>query len=385
MTAVVQNGTGQNRYYFDYNASTPIDQEVLDEMLPYLQNHYGNPSSSHWATHTIKDAVDLARSRVAGLLGCKPQEIVFTSGGSESNNFAIKGAYFANRHRGNHIVTTKIEHPSVLSPCAFLESIGARVTYVDVDQYGRVHQDDIAAAIAADTILVSVMHANNETGTIQPLHEIAKITRSRGILLHSDAAQSAGKIAVKADALQADLITIAGHKMYAPKGIGALFVKEGTELTPHIHGANHESGRRAGTENVPYIVGLGKAAELAAALHDQIRIKELNDLLWRKLSDTFHDQIVLNGHPEERLPNTLNVSFIGKTGQELLDWVPEIAATTGSACHTGDEDISPVLKAMNVSPDIAAGTVRFSIGRYTTIDDIEHASALIKERLLERE
>jgi cysteine desulfurase len=373
--------TEQNHIYLDYNASTPIDPEVLEEMLPFLTSYYGNPSSSHWASEKINVAIDLARQRIAKLLNCKTSEIVFTSGGSESNNHAIKGTYFANRHHGNHIITTKIEHPSVRNPCVFLESIGAKVTYLDVDAYGLVDLSDLAAAVTKDTILVSVMHANNEVGTVQPLQEIAEITSSRGIILHTDAAQSLGKIDVNWDEMNVNLLTVAGHKLYAPKGVGALIIREGTLLTPHNHGASHEMGRRAGTENVPFIVGLGKAAEMAYTRKDHQEIQTLSNLFWKKLADAFKDRIVMNGHPNKRLPNTLNVSFIGMTGQEILAKIPEIAATTGSACHTGSIEMSPVLKAMKLSPEVAAGTVRFSIGRYTTVNEIEKACALIIDRI----
>ncbi|NOU68634.1 aminotransferase class V-fold PLP-dependent enzyme [Paenibacillus sp. LMG 31461] len=375
------NETVQDRIYLDYNASTPIDPEVLEEMLPFLTSYYGNPSSSHWASEKIKVAIDLARQRIGKLLDCKTSEIVFTSGGSESNNHAIKGSYFANRHRGNHIITTKVEHPSVLNPCVFLESIGTKVTYLDVDAYGLVDLSDLTAAITKDTILVSIMHANNEVGTVQPLQEIAQITSRRGIILHTDAAQSLGKIEVNWDEMNVNLLTVAGHKLYAPKGVGALIIREGTEITPHNHGASHEVGRRAGTENVPFIVGLGKAADIAHRRNDHQEIQTLSNLFWKKLSDAFKDRIVRNGHPEKRLPNTLNVSFIGMIGEEILAKIPEIAATTGSACHTGSIEMSPVLKAMKLSPEVAAGTVRFSIGRYTTENEIERACAMIIDRI----
>ncbi|MBD3919252.1 cysteine desulfurase [Paenibacillus sp. PR3] len=370
------------RIYLDYNASTPIDPRVLEEMMPYLTGYYGNPSSSHWASANIHEAIQLARSRVANLIGCDPSEIIFTSGGSESDNYAIKGTYFANRHRGNHIITTTIEHPAILNPCAYLESLGAEVTYLDVDVYGRVNPADVAAAITSDTILVSVMHANNETGTVQPIREIGQITRERGVIFHTDAAQSVGKIDARVTDLNVDLLTIAGHKLYAPKGIGALYIRRGTPIDSYIHGAGHESGRRAGTENVPYMVALGKACDIASNKDDLMRIQSLSARFWTRISDTFHDRIVLNGHPDEKLPNTLNVSFKGMIGQDILDQVPEIAATTGSACHTGSIQLSPVLKAMNVDPAIGAGTVRFSIGRFTTDEEIEQACDLLRDRLI---
>lgn len=258
------------------------------------------------------------------------------------------------------------------------------MTYLDVDAYGRVNPADVAAAITNETILVSVMHANNETGTIQPIREIGQITRERGVIFHTDAAQSVGKIDTIVSELNVDLLTIAGHKLYAPKGIGALYVRRGTPIDSFVHGAGHESGRRAGTENVPYMVALGKACEIVSRKQDQQRIQSLADRFWSRLSDTFQDRIVLNGHPDEKLPNTLNVSFIGRIGQEILDLVPEIAATTGSACHTGSIQLSPVLKAMKVDPAIGAGTVRFSMGRFTTEEEIEQACDLLKDRLIEK-
>lgn len=253
--AAVQQTAALNKIYLDYNASTPIAPEVLQEMQPYFQEFYGNPSSDHWAAHSVKEAIDLARSRVASLLGCYPDEVIFTSGGSESNNHALKGVYYALRERGNHIITTMVEHPSVLNPCAF---------YVKVDARGRVSPDDIEQAINDRTILISVMHANNEVGTIQPIEEISEIAKKHHIVFHTDAAQSVGKIPVKVNKLGVDLLSIAGHKLYAPKGIGALFVRKKTPFEPYIHGGGQEFGMRAGTENVPYIVALGKAAELAS-------------------------------------------------------------------------------------------------------------------------
>ncbi|MDR6552649.1 cysteine desulfurase family protein [Paenibacillus qinlingensis] len=375
-----QNKDAKSRIYLDYNASTPIDPAVIEEMLPYVYGHFGNPSSSHWASEKLEEAIHLARHRIAVSIGCHPNEVVFTSGGSESNNHAIKGVYFANKHRGNHIITTKIEHPSVLQPCAFLESLGARVTYLDVDAYGIVDLEQLQAAITDETILVSIMHANNETGTVQSIQEIAEITRRHGVLLHTDAAQSIGKIDVNWHDMGVDLMTLAGHKLYAPKGVGALIIKEGTAVTPHNHGASHESGRRAGTENVPYIVGLGKAIELAYSRDNIADTLALTNLMWERLSEAFQSRIRRNGHPDQRLPNTLNVSFLDRIGQEILAQIPEIAATTGSACHTGSSAMSPVLKAMELTPEVAAGTVRFSVGRYTTMEEIERACALIVER-----
>jgi len=379
--AAVQQTAALNKIYLDYNASTPIAPEVLQEMQPYFQEFYGNPSSNHWAAHSVKEAIDLARSRVASLLGCYPDEVIFTSGGSESNNHALKGVYYALRERGNHIITTMVEHPSVLNTCAFLERMGAEVTYVKVDARGRVSPDDIEQAINDRTILISVMHANNEVGTIQPIEEISEIAKKHHIVFHTDAAQSVGKIPVKVNKLGVDLLSIAGHKLYAPKGIGALFVRKKTPFEPYIHGGGQEFGMRAGTENVPNIVALGKAAELASQYPDSKKIRELRDYFWERLFSCYGNNIQLNGHPENGLPNTLNVSFIGMDGSEILKLLPEIAASTGSACHSGKTTISPVLRAMKISERIGRGAIRFSLGRYTTKQEIDQAMALLEERI----
>lgn len=379
--AAVQQTAELNKIYLDYNASTPIAPEVLQEMQPYFQEFYGNPSSDHWAAHSVKEAIDLARSRVASLLGCHPDEVIFTSGGSESNNHALKGVYYALRERGNHIITTTVEHPSILNPCAFLERMGAEVTYVKVDARGRVSPDDIEQAINDRTILISVMHANNEVGTIQPIEEISEIAKKHHIVFHTDAAQSVGKIPVKVYKLGVDLLSIAGHKLYAPKGIGALYVRRKTPIEPYIHGGGQEFGMRAGTENVPYIVALGKAAELASQYPDSKKIRELRDYFWERLFSCYGNNIQLNGHPENGLPNTLNVSFIGMDGSEILKLLPEIAASTGSACHSGKTTISPVLRAMKISERIGRGAIRFSLGRYTTKQEIDQAMALLEERI----
>ncbi|MBP1699232.1 MAG: cysteine desulfurase, partial [Deltaproteobacteria bacterium] len=299
----------RQQIYLDFNASTPIAPEVADAMKPFLSQHFGNPSSQHWAGIPAKEAVERARQQVAELLECSPDEIVFTSGGSESNNHAIKGVFFALREKGTHVITTQIEHPAVINPCRFLEKFGAEVTFVPVDRHGEVDPQDIQKAITPRTILITVMHANNEVGTIQPIEEISKIARERGIVFHTDAAQSVGKIVTKVDDLTVDLLSIAGHKVYAPKGIGALYIRKGTPIEPLIHGAGHELGRRAGTENVLLIVGLGKACEVAKRYVDDDRICTMRDRFWKLLQDNFGEKVVLNGHPLHRLPNTLNVSF----------------------------------------------------------------------------
>jgi cysteine desulfurase len=368
----------ERRIYLDYNASTPIAAEVAEAMRPFLSQHFGNPSSHHWAGEPAKEAVEHARRQVADLLECLPTEIVFTSGGSESNNHAIKGVFFASKKKGNHIITTQIEHPAVINPCRFLEKLGAVVTYAGVDQYGRVNPEEIEKTITAKTILISVMHANNEVGTIQPIEEISKITRKHGILFHTDAAQSVGKIETKVDKLGVDLLSIAGHKLYAPKGVGALYIREGTPIEPLIHGAGHESGRRAGTENVLLTVGLGKACEIARKYLNDVKIRDLRDRFWNLIQEIFGSGIVLNGHPTDRLPNTLNISFVGKIGEEILSRLDEVAASTGAACHSGSVELSPVLKAMGVSPEVGMGAIRFSLGRLTTFQDLESVVQLLK-------
>jgi len=356
--------------YLDHNASTPIDPSVRAAMAPYLAAAFGNPSSGHWAGAPAREAVEVARAQVAALLCCAPDEVVFTSGGTEANNAALKGVYFAAAGRSRHVVTTLIEHPAIIEPCHFLERLGATVTYVGVDSMGTVDPDDIRRALRPDTILVSVMHANNEVGTIQPIAEIAAITREAGVPLHSDAAQSVGKLATDVDELGVDLLSIAGHKFYGPKGVGALYVRRGLRLEPFMHGASHESGRRAGTENVVLDVGLGAAAELARDRAWTDAVRELRDRFWAALQDRFGDRVRLNGHPTERLCNTLSVDFVGRVGSEILAARPGVAASTGSACHADRVTLSPVLEAMRVAPEVGMGAVRFSLGRSTTWDEL---------------
>jgi cysteine desulfurase len=357
--------------YLDYNASTPTDPAVVAVMKPFLADHFGNPSSGHWAAAPAKAALEKARGQIAALLGCEDDEVVFTSGGSEANNLALKGVYFARRESGDHFITTQIEHPAIIEPCRFLERLGARITYLPVDRFGRVDPDDLSRAITPRTILISIMHANNEVGTIQPVEECARIAREHGVLFHTDAAQSIGKIATDVNGLGVDLLSIAGHKLYAPKGVGALFVRRGVPLEPLIHGAGHESGRRAGTESALLTVGLGKACELARDLSSMDRVRALRDHFWRELQERFGNRIALNGHPAHRLPNTLNVSFIGRVGAEILERLNGVAASTGSACHAGRIELSPVLEAMCVAPEVGMGAIRFSLGRGTTREEIE--------------
>ena len=371
-----------NQIYLDYNASTPISGQVRKAMLPFLEDHYGNPSSDHFAGVGAKQAVEHARKQVAALLNCKSSEIVFTSGASESNNNVLKGVFQRLKEKGNHIITTKIEHPSIIKPCEYLEKQGAKITYIEVDQFGRVNPHEIEEAITDKTILISVMHANNEVGTLQPIEEISEIAKKHHVLFHTDASQSVGKVPVDVGELGVDFLCLAGHKVYAPKGIGALYIREGIELEPLIHGAGHESGRRAGTENVLLAVGLGEACEVAHQNLDQnIQIQELRNYFRDGLRQLPNVVLSLNGHPEHRLPNTLNINFENRVGQDILDAAPQIAASTGSACHTGKVNLSPVLKAMGVKESVGKGAVRFSLGRYTTKSEIDTTVQLLKSVL----
>lgn len=360
--------------YLDYNATTPVDKFVAEAMLPYIYQDYGNPSSSHSLGVKAKSGVEKARRQVALLLGATPDEIVFTSGGSESNNSVIKGVAHSFKSKGNHIITSQIEHPAVLNPCKFLESAGYAVTYIPVDGFGIVNPLDIEKAITPDTILVSIMHANNETGSIQPISEISKICRKNSVLLHTDAAQSAGKIPVQIDELGVDFLTIAGHKLYAPKGIGTLYIRNGISIEPLMHGAGHERGRRAGTENVVSIVGLGQACEIA---RQQSKIQQLTNNFHERLVSLFGERIRLNGHPQLRLPNTLFLSFLGFSVQDVQKVLGDVAISMGSACHSGSTTLSPVLKAMGVNESEPMTTVRFSLGRHTTQEELD----LVVERL----
>ena len=381
--------------YLDYNATTPLDPAVVEAMLPYLKDQYGNPSSTHSLGKAAHDAVELARQQVAQLVAAQPDEIVFTGGGTEASNLALKGSVFApppyppplggrvgwggHGARDAHIVTSAIEHPATTQPCEFLKRLGCRVTVAPVDGHGLVDADAIRKALERSTTLVSITHSNNEVGTLQPIEEIAALTRSRGVLLHTDAAQSLGKVAVDVNQLGVDLLTLAGHKLYAPKGVGVLYVRRGVTLEPLLHGAGHESGRRAGTENVPYLVGLGTACAIARQGLPQAtkKLRGLRDRLWERLLAGLGERVILNGHPEKRLPNTLNANFVGHTGSELLEKVPEIAASTGSACHEGKISVSPVLCAMGVPSTIGRGALRLTVGRFTTQEQVDRAADLL--------
>ena len=360
--------------YLDYNATTPIDPLVAQAMLPYIHEQYGNPSSTHSLGVAANKAVDHARSQLAEMLHAQPQEVIFTSGGTESNNHAIKGVAGAYRHKGKHIITSSVEHPAVIEVCRHLEGRGYQVSYLPVDGMGMVDPAQVEAAIAAETILISIMHANNEVGTIEPIEEIAEIARRHGVLLHVDCAQSVGKIPVHVDELGVDLLSIAGHKVYAPKGIGALYIRAGVQLEKLIHGAGHEMGWRAGTENVIEIVGLGQACELISQnlpdYHQHMRTAR--DRLETGIGERFAD-VRVNGHPDKRLPNTSSVCFRGLEANAILAELKDVAASAGAAWHSDRVELSSVLEAMQIPLEYAMGTVRFSTGRFTTEDDIDRA------------
>jgi cysteine desulfurase len=372
--------------YLDYNATTPLDPLVVAAMQPFLLEHFGNPSSIHAYGHVAHQAVAHAREQVARLLGATPSEITFTSGGTEATNHALKGivlpALLGSHRDRPHVITSAVEHPATSETCAYLERLGCRITRIPVNRYGVLDLDALERALRQPTTLVSVMHANNEVGTLQPLRAVTSLAHEHGALVHTDAAQSAGKIPVNVDELGVDMLSLAGHKLYAPKGVGALYVRAGVTLEPLIHGAGHEGGRRAGTENVPYIVAFGEACEVAARSLPAASesLCRLRDRLWHQLRDELGKDVVLNGHPEERLPNTLNVSFIGHIGAELLAAVPEIAASTGSACHEGRVELSPILRAMGVPETVGRGAVRLSVGRFTTGIEVDRAAALLTTR-----
>ena len=366
--------------YLDYNATTPLDPVVIEAMRPYLEENFGNPSSTHWYGVQAKLAVEKARKQVAELLNCGADEIIFTGSGSESNNHAIKGVAFANRDKGNHIITSSIEHPAVSEVCQYLEHHGFQVTYVAVDEFGVVDLEALKNAISPQTILITVMHANNEVGTIQPVAEIAGIAKIHGVLIHTDAAQSVGKIPTDVKELGVDLLTVAGHKLYAPKGIGALYIRHSVKLEKLMHGADHEQNLRAGTENVLEIVGLGKACEIAkqGMEKNMAHMQKLRDQLYSGLRKRF-PAVKLNGHPEQRLPNTLSLSFPNIEANILLDELEGVAASAGAACHSDSIDISPTLTAMAIPDEYAMGTIRFSTGKFTTEDDIKRAIGFISE------
>lgn len=365
--------------YLDYNATTPHDPEVIAAMRPFLEEEFGNPSSAHYYGSKPKQAVIKAREQVATLLNCQPEEIIFTSGGTESNNFAIKGCAESFRHKGNHIITSQIEHPAVLEVCNFLKTIGFEITCLPVDESGRVNVADVEAAIKEETILISIMHANNEVGTIEPIAEIADLAKKHDIVFHTDAAQSVGKIPVDVDRLGVDLLSIAGHKVYAPKGVGALYIRRGLKPAKFMHGAGQEMAVRPGTENVLEIVGLGAACEIAERdlAKNMKHMQAMRDRLYEGLKNSC-DQVKLNGHAQQRLPNTLSISFLGLEANRILDAIgSEVAASAGAACHSDTVQISGVLKAMKVPLKWAIGTLRLTTGRMTTAGDIDRATQVI--------
>lgn len=368
--------------YLDHSATTPVHPDVLAAMLPYFSEKFGNASSIHAWGREARKAVETAREQVARLIGADPREIVFTSGGTESDNLAIRGVAIANAQRGKHIITSAVEHHAVLHVCEALEKEGFTVTYLPVDQYGMVSPADVEKALRPDTILVTLMHANNEVGTIQPLAEIGRLLKTRRIYFHTDAVQSVGKIPVNVDELSVDLLTISGHKIYGPKGVGALYIRKGTKIESLAKGGGHERGRRAGTENVPGIVGLGAACAIAAAEleSENRRLTELRDRLIKGILERIPD-VVLNGHPTERLPHNVNISVKYVEGESMLlnlD-MKGIAASSGSACTSGSLEPSHVLIAMGVPHEVAHGSLRLTLGRMTTAEDIDYVLATLPE------
>jgi cysteine desulfurase len=358
--------------YLDYNATTPVHPEVVAAMLPYLTERFGNPSSSHWYGAQAHRAVEAARAQVAALLNCEPDEVVFTSGGSEANNAAVKGAAWLARSRGRHLIASPIEHPAILEVCGFLAAQGFEIGQVPVDGDGLIAPEGVAALLRPDTTLVTLMLANNEVGTIQPIAEVAALARPRGILVHSDAAQAVGKIPVDVRALGVDLLSVAGHKLYAPKGVGALFIRRGVELPKFIHGASHERNLRAGTENVAGIVGLGVACQVAGRdlTEEGRRLARLRDRLEAGVLAQCGPCRV-NGHREGRLPNTLSISFERLQANAIIAALDGVACSAGAACHAGEVAVSAVLRAMRVPQESAMGTLRLSLGRMTTEAEIE--------------
>ena len=367
--------------YLDYNGTTPHDPEVIEAMRPFLETEFGNPSSSHWYGIKPKQAVEKARRQVASLINCEPHELFFTSGGTESNNHAIQGISNAYGSKGRHIITSAFEHPAVLEVCRHLQSKGFETTYVPVDASGLVHPEEIEQAISGETVLISIMHANNEVGTVQPIAEIARIAGNHGVVLHTDAAQSLGKIPVDVRAMGVDLLSVAGHKLYAPKGIGALYVRGGLEPEKFCQGAGQEMGWRAGTENVLEIVGLGKACEIAARnlAQNAAHMRAMRDRLHQAVAERLAD-VRLNGHPDLRLPNTVSLAFKDLEANRILETIGlEVAASPGAACHSDSVSVSHVLQAMHVPLEWAKGTLRFSTGRMTTTEEIDRAATVVVE------
>jgi cysteine desulfurase len=368
------------RVYMDYAATTPMHADVVQAMIPYMSGMFGNPSSGHSFGQEARAAVEEARAQVALLLGAAGDEIVFTSGGTESDNLAIKGVAYANRDKGNHIITTLVEHLAVLEPCRFLQTQGFDVTYLPVDKYGMIDPKTIEKAITKKTILISVMYANNEVGTVEPVIEIGNIAKSKGIYFHTDAVQAVGHVPLNVEGLNVDLLSVSAHKLSGPKGVGALYVRAGTKITSFLHGGEQEHALRASTENVTGIVGLGKAAEIAGGeiAAESKRIVKLRDRLIKDLFDRI-DNVRLNGHPKKRLPNNINVSFDNAEGQTVASHLDMagVAVSTASACQAGHKGPSHVLTAMGYTPEEARNSIRFSLGRESTLDDIDHVMEVL--------
>lgn len=368
--------------YLDYNATTPIDPMVFEAMEPFYHSHFGNASSNHSLGNYNRQAIDFAREQVAGLLGCQQEDIIFTSGGSESNNMALKGIASRRADQGQHIIVSKVEHPAILNVVQYLQHQGFRITYLPVDGQGVVRADDLEEIITSKTILVSVMHANNEIGSIQPINELAEVAHAAGAVFHTDAAQSVGKIPVDVSDLGCDLLSLAGHKLYAPKGVGAIYIKGGVDLEPLIHGANHENGMRAGTENVAQIVGLGMAAEIASQKleSEMLRQQNLRDRLQASLKQAF-PEIRVNAGNTQRLPNTLSVSFAELNALDILANLDEVLLSAGAACHSADGKGSGVLEAMHIPLNYQLGTIRISLGRFCDEAQVQQASAILIKRI----
>ncbi len=374
------------RVYLDHNATTPVHPEVLEAMMPFFRDQFGNASSLHWAGREVKKYLDEAREKVSALMNADPEEIIFTGCGTESDNMAIKGVASTHQDKGRHIITSKVEHHAVLHTCQFMEGLGYEITYLPVDREGLIDPGELRRSIRPDTILVTIMFANNETGTIMPVQEIGEICRGKGVLFHTDAVQAVGKIPIDLKTLPVDILSLSGHKLNTPKGIGAQFIRKGTRLSPLIHGGAQEHHRRAGTENIPYIVGLGKACEIArrdfARRHEYLQglRDRLQEGIFRKIP-----HVELNGHPTLRLPNTLNVSFLYVEGESLLlnmD-LEGIAVSSGSACTSGSADASHVILAMGKSPLVAQSAIRFSLGWTNTGEDVDYVLEVLPP-ILER-
>jgi cysteine desulfurase len=372
----------ERKIYLDHNATTPVHPAVLEAMLPYYKGVFGNASSIHSFGREAKVALEESREKVAKFLNADPLEIYFTSGGTESDNLAVKGVAWANKKKGNHIITSRIEHHAVLESCRYLEKEGYEITYLPVDKYGLVDHDELKKSIKKETVLVSIMHANNEVGTIQPLAELAGLTKEKGVYFHTDAVQSTGKLKIDVNELNVDMLSLSAHKFYGPKGVGALYIRRGVRLTPLAHGGHHEKSRRAGTENVPGIVGLAKALDVAHAdmQEEEKRLKNLTETFFKKVTERIPD-VFMNGHPVLRIPNTMNVSFKGVEGESIilnLD-LKGIGVASGSACTSGSLEPSHVLSAMGVPGDLAQSSLRFSFGRNNTMEDVDYVVEILPE------